>query len=268
MNLTNQVMWGKFAGGVLGFMFGQWLGALVGVVVGHQFDVGLSRQRAGRTRAEQDVREVQFAFFSAVFAAMGRMAKADGRVSEHEIRVAREIMRRMQLSSEQMRSAVTLFNEGKAADFDLGRTLRNFHARCRPHPDLLRTFLEMQLQIALADGEIHPDQRYLLSQASALFGISRREFERLELLVRRHGSAQPVKMTSAQPLQEAYRQLGVTSDAGDGEVKQAYRRLMNQHHPDKLASRQLPDEELRIAEERTRRIREAYDLVRTSRGMR
>lgn len=264
----NQVLWGKFAGGLLGFMFGQWLGAAVGVLVGHQFDIGLSRQRRGRAQAERDVREVQFAFFSAVFSTMGRMAKADGRVSEREIAVAREIMGRMQLSDDQVRSAIVLFNEGKAASFDPAPGLRQFQVRSRAYPDLLRTFVEMQLQIALADGEIHAAQRQLLARVGGIFGIGRRELERLELLVRRHGSAQPVQVTPAERLAQSYRLLGVERAASDADVKRAYRRLMNQHHPDKLASQALSDEQLRVAEERVRQIRAAYDLVRESRGMR
>jgi len=69
-------------------------------------------------------------------------------------------------------------------------------------------------------------------------------------------------------LGEAYRALGVEPDASDKEVKTAYRRLMNQHHPDKLVSRGLPDSMLESAKERTREIRAAYELIRERRGIR
>ncbi|MEO0423408.1 MAG: co-chaperone DjlA [Pseudomonadota bacterium] len=262
----NQVLWGKFAGGVLGFMAGHWLGAIVGVVVGHQFDVGLSRQRAGRAAGGQDVREVQFEFFTASFWMMGHTAKADGRVSEQEIRVAREVMQRMQLNEEQTRSAITLFNEGKQEDFDAPATLRRFHGKCRHHPDLLRTFMEIQIQVALADGDIGEEQWAVLTRAASSLGISRSELSRLEALVRRHGSSQAMQVTPTERLQQSYRLLGVDRDASDSAVKKAYRRLMNQHHPDKLVGRDMPEEMVRLAEERTRQIREAYDTIRSSRS--
>ncbi len=261
----NQVLWGKLAGGVLGFMAGQWLGAIVGVVVGHQFDVGLSRYRRDHAQGEQGVREVQFEFFTGTYWMMGHVAKADGRVCEQEIRVAREVMQRMQLNEEQTRSAITLFNEGKQAEFDAAATLRRLHGKCRQHPDLLRTFMEIQIQIALADGEVSDGQRAVLDRAAASLGISRGELARLEALVRRHGSAKPMQPTPKERLQQSYRLLGVDRDASDSAVKKAYRRLMNQHHPDKLVGQNLPEEMVRLAEERTRQIREAYDLIRSSR---
>jgi DnaJ like chaperone protein len=265
--MNNLVVWGKLAGGLLGFMFGQWMGAAVGLLLGHQFDVGLARQRDARASSDS-ARRVQYEFFTAAFAVMGFVAKSDGRVSEEEIRVAREVMQRMQLSEEQKRSAIHLFNEGKQPDFALEDSLQRLFETARRHPDVLRSFMEVQLQAALADGEIHAEQRRVLLRACAVFGIPRSELERLELLVRRHGHSQPVSSTPAERLAECYRLLGVDRHASDGTVKQAYRRLMSQNHPDKLASRELPEEMVRLAEERTRQIREAYDVVRTARGMR
>jgi DnaJ like chaperone protein len=61
--------------------------------------------------------------------------------------------------------------------------------------------------------------------------------------------------------------LGVTKDVSDAEVKKAYRHLMNQYHPDKLAAKGLPEEMMKIAEEKTRRINAAYETVVKARGM-
>jgi DnaJ like chaperone protein len=265
--MNNHVLWGKLTGGLLGFMFGQWLGAAVGLLVGHQFDVGLARQRAARDASEA-ARRMQYEFFSAAFAVMGHMAKRDGRVCEDEIRVAREVMQRMQLGEEQTRAAIHRFNAGKQPDFAVDQALARFHSVARRHPDMLRTFLEVQLQIALADGDIHEGQRALLQKVATLFGVPRGELDRLELLVRRHGRGPAAPATADERLSECYRLLGVDRHASDGAVKQAYRRLMNQHHPDKLVSRELPEDMVRLAEARTRQIREAYDVVRTARGMR
>jgi DnaJ like chaperone protein len=265
--MNNQVPWGKLAGGLLGFVFGRWLGAAVGLVLGHQFDVGLARQREARGSGDA-VRQVQQEFFTAAFAVMGCVAKCDGRVSEDEIRVARDVMRRMQLNDEQMRSAIHLFNQGKQSDFDVDKALRRLASACRRHPDMLRTFMEVQLQIALADGEIEPEERDLLMQACAALAIPRTELDRLEMLVRRYDSGLPAPNTQTERLQKCYRLLGVDRHASDGAVKQAYRRLMSQHHPDKMAARELPEEMRQLAEERTREIREAYDVVRAARGIR
>ena len=67
-------------------------------------------------------------------------------------------------------------------------------------------------------------------------------------------------------LEDAYETLGVSPNAPDDEVKRAYRRLMNRHHPDKLAARGLPDEMMRAATERTQQIKAAWDTVKTERA--
>ena len=68
-------------------------------------------------------------------------------------------------------------------------------------------------------------------------------------------------------IKDAYKVLGVQNDASDAEVKKAYRRLMSQHHPDKLVSKGLPDEMIRIATDRTHEIRKAYENIRSNRGL-
>ncbi len=67
---------------------------------------------------------------------------------------------------------------------------------------------------------------------------------------------------------DAYSVLGVASSASVAEIKKAYRRLMNQHHPDKLASKGLPESMIKMAKEKTQQISAAYDLIRQERGFR
>jgi DnaJ like chaperone protein len=62
--------------------------------------------------------------------------------------------------------------------------------------------------------------------------------------------------------------LDVPKSAADSEVKKAYRRLMSQHHPDKLVSKGLPEEMIKLANEKTQQIRKAYERIKASRDMR
>jgi DnaJ like chaperone protein len=68
-------------------------------------------------------------------------------------------------------------------------------------------------------------------------------------------------------LEDAYAALGVAADATPAEIKRAYRKLISQNHPDKLAARGLPESMRAVAEERSREINAAYDLVKDARGM-
>ena len=68
-------------------------------------------------------------------------------------------------------------------------------------------------------------------------------------------------------LKDAYLVLGVSSPASDADVKKAYRRMMNQHHPDKLVAKGLPEEMMKLATEKTQEIKKAYELIKQKRGM-
>ena len=63
-----------------------------------------------------------------------------------------------------------------------------------------------------------------------------------------------------------YEVLGVNKDASDEDIKKAYRRLMNQHHPDKLVARGLPASMIGVAEQKTFEVRAAYDKLKARRG--
>jgi len=68
-------------------------------------------------------------------------------------------------------------------------------------------------------------------------------------------------------IEDAYSMLGVKSDATDGEVKKSYRKLMSQHHPDKLVSRGLPEEMIKLATEKTVEIKAAYEQIKKERNI-
>ncbi len=265
--------WGKVAGGLIGWVAGGPVGAALGMFLGHQFDRGFQIQMGEQAyRAEYgDPRLIQTTFFHATFSIMGHIAKADGRVSEDEIRAARAVMYHMHLTPEQVKSAIALFTEGKRSDFALDQTLLQFRRDVHQRHDLFRAFVEIQMQAALASGKLHRVERDVLWRICRNLGISRVELAQIEALVRAQrgfGRGRGAAKRSHQgSLGDAYKVLGVERNATDKEVKTAYRRLINQHHPDKLVAKGLPESMLSTAKEKTREINSAYDTVKESRGM-
>ena len=258
--------WGKLFGGTFGFMLGGPLGAIIGAALGHNLDARMDRlavEQQGPSGRER----IQTAFFTATFSVMGHLAKADGRVSEDEIRLAQVVMDRMQLPPPLKKLARKLFSEGKQPDFPLDDILDQLKRECRYQHTLLRMFVEIQLQAAFADGVMHPAERRILDHVCAHLGFSRAELERLEAMIRAAGSFHGAR-GSYQPatdLSQAYAVLNVAPDASDDEIKRAYRRLMNQHHPDKLVAKGLPEEMMKLATEKTHEIRQAYEQIRAAR---
>ncbi len=262
---------GKLGGGIVGFLAGGPVGAAVGMLLGHQFDRGLGG--AGRPRVVDfgGSADRQRIFFETTFLVMGHLAKADGRVSEEEIRAARSVMHQMRLNPERVRRAIGLFNQGKEPGFEVDAKIDRLASACRFQPQLIRAFLEIQFHVVLSKPSLSAAERTILWRVAGKLGVSRVELAQLEAVLRaqRHfgPSGGRADTSGKQALSEAYRALGVSEDASDKEVKTAYRRLMNQHHPDKLVAKGLPDEMMEIAKERTREIRAAYDLVKQRRGM-
>jgi DnaJ like chaperone protein len=248
---------GKGIGGLIGAFFGP-VGSLLGVLIGHQWDQSTSG-RGG------SVREISQLFFEATFEVMGQVAKVDGRVSEDEVRVARRIMQGMRLTDAQVQSAIEHFTRGKSADYPLDDRLAALATQLGNRSDLARAFVQIQLQSAIGAGNVGADKRQVLWRVASALGVSRAELAQIEALIRgfeRGGAAQ----LGAQSLEAAYRVLGITPQASNDEVKTAYRRLMSQHHPDKLVSRGLPQSMVGVAEQKTHEVRTAYERIKTQRG--
>jgi DnaJ like chaperone protein len=238
---------------------GSYPGAALGALLGHQFDQGLGDATPGsRPRAQKD-------FFAATFEVMGHIAKVDGRVSEEEIQVARRIMHAMHLDPEQVRLAIAHFTTGKRADFSLQQRLSDLAAGIGHRRELARAFIEIQLQAAIGTGEIAEIKRDVLWQIARRFGIDRVELAQIEsmLRARQRGSS---AATRELDLDAAYRMLGIEPEATDTEIKTAYRRMMNTHHPDKLVSKGLPESMRAAAEEKTQQILAAYERIKDERG--
>ena len=250
---------GKGIGGLVGALFGP-VGSLVGVLIGHQWDQSKGGARRGT------VQEISRLFFETTFEVMGRVAKIDGRVSEDEVRVARRIMHGMRLSDEQVQYAIEHFTRGKSADFPLERRLEALAEQLAGRGDLARAFVQIQLQAAVGAGDVGHEKRQTLWQVASALGVSRAELAQLEAIVRGLAGGGPAQATSAQSLEAAYRVLGIAPQATNGEVKTAYRRLMNQHHPDKLVARGLPESMISVAEQKTHEVRTAYERIKTQRG--
>lgn len=244
-------------------MLGGPLGALFGAAFGHNIDQGIGRM-GGAVPLGADLERIQTVFFTATFSIMGHIAKADGQVSKLEIHVAEQVMRQMHLNADQRKAAQRLFNEGKKADFPVEDVLRQFRQECHRRRNLLQMFMEIQVAIALSDGALDAKEGRILEQAAAVLGFSRDEYaailQRMRAQQHAHSGSQP-----GMAVADAYKMLGIDKQATDQEVKKAYRRLMNQHHPDKLVAKGLPEEMMELANKKAQDIKEAYEVIKQSR---
>ena len=256
--------WGKAIGGAFGFMLGGPLGALLGAVIGHNFDKGMDDLPTGHAGRQE---RIQTVFFTAVFSVMGHISKADGQVSKSEIAMAEQVMRNMQLSPDQRRAAIELFNRGKQPDFPLRDVIEQFNRELGLRLNLKRMFLEIEIAAALADGEMHTRERRELLRICEWLHFPRSEFERIESMIRAGAQGSrgaPGKQQMS--LDDAYAILNVSPSASPAEIKKSYRRLLSQHHPDKLVSKGLPEEMMKTAAHKTHEIKQAYEKIKEHRN--
>ena len=271
-------MFGKLLGGLIGFSILSPLGIgviglLVGVAAGHSFDKG---SKAFKQRLSPEQREkIQTAFLEALFPVLGHLAKADGRICESEIAGTEKFMAELGLTGNARKAAIENFKLGSNDDFDIDVSLRPLKEAIQGRADLQQIFMVYLINLAYADGDFHTQEEKVLEDVATALGFSRFMYSRLLGMVqaqmhfqqRHQGRSQGAysAQSSANELENAYKALGVESSATDPEVKKAYRRLMSEYHPDKLAGQGVPDEMIKTATERSQEIQTAYEMIKKSR---
>lgn len=273
---------GKITGATFGLFSGGPFGIIIGMIAGHLLDqfiersiLGIEQQSANSTDDSLQL-QIQQVFFRTTFRVMGRIAKADGRVSTEEIEAAQHIMSQMGLSGEMRKQAIQYFTDGKDTNFDLAPDLSRLKEALSHQSSLSQMFLEIQLSVAYSDGQLTLEERRLLDRICRDLGISAFQFEWIHSRVKAaiaggwsqskgSGSQRGKSQSRSAELATAYAILGVKADISDDQLKKEYRKLMSQHHPDKLVAKGLPAEMMKLAKEKTQEIQTAYDKIRQAR---
>lgn len=276
---------GKFLGFFLGYYYTRsFLGGLVGLFLGHLADKKLYEMGSVSSTVFGKALTRQSLFMQTTFAVLGHMAKSKGRVTENDIHLARQLMARMKLDNANQQLAQQAFTQGKESDFPLRQVIKEFREACGQRADLMRFFVEVQMQAALQDGNIDQNEQRILYTIAEGLGISRLQFEQMMAMMaaaqrfrsgyyqqggyQQQGQYQNNQSysSSAPSLDDAYKVLGVSASDEQNTVKRAYRKLMNEHHPDKLVAKGLPPEMMEVAKEKAQQIQAAYDLICKSKG--
>ncbi len=250
-------------GALLGALFGGFAGLLIGAAIGYAAGALLRQSVVGGLRV------VQSQLIDSTFAIMGALCKADRQVTREEIDAVERIFSMLQLQDEQRQAAKAAFNRGKQPDFDLDAAVDQFARVSRRRAPLVQLFLQLQVMAVAADGRVDAAEHNMLVRIARRLGLDEHDVAQLEALLRA-GEAGPSARgapPSRDRLADAYAALGVSPDTSPADIKRAYRKLISQNHPDKLAARGLPESMRAVAEERSREINAAYDLIKSARGM-
>jgi DnaJ like chaperone protein len=232
-------VWGKVSGAAAGLFVGGPVGAVVGAVVGHFFldqesDPGVT-------------------FTIAVVALAGKMARADGVVSEQEFEIFREAFGVPPEEENNIRRVFNLARQDIAGfDYYAGQIAKLFVG----NPAMLEDVLDGLFEIAKADGVLHPEEARFLERVAEIFGFAPNEFRRIRA------------SHFAPELTDPYVILGLAYSVDDNELRQTYRRLVRENHPDSLMARGVPPEFIKLATDKLAAINTAYEKIQQERGLR
>ncbi len=238
---------GKILGGAAGFAIGGPIAALVGVLAGHAVDNML---KPDGDAAVPDDGTRQIAFTIGVIALGAKMAKADGVVTRAEINAFREIFH---VPPEEGANVARFFDLAKKDARGFEPYARQIAGLFPDNPEVLEKVLEGLLHIARADGHMHQDELAYLHKVAGIFGLDESRFARAQ--------------AAAGETMDPYVVLGLSRDAGEAEIKAAWRRLVRENHPDRMIAQGMPEEAIGLATNEVAAINAAYDAICRERGI-
>ena len=239
-----QSIWGKLGGAGIGLALGGPIGALLGGFAGHML---IDREGAIFGRAPRDVM-----FTMGLVALAAKMAKADGVVVDTEVAAFEQIVEVPASEKARVRS---LFELAMKTSDGFEAYARQIGEAFVDEPALLEDVLDGLFHIAKADKAIHESEFDYLRDVATIFGFDEAGFDRIAA---RH----------VQKADDPYLILDADRSMTDTELKQRYRQMAADNHPDRELARGLPPEAIRIATERLSSINTAWDRIAAERNIR
>ena len=280
-------IWGKIIGAAVGFAIGDALGALIGLLAGHAFDHFWARRKGARVSGRRGARVAggkarasradarrrreepipifadpaetrRIAFATAVIVLGAKLAKADGRVTRDEIRAFKRVF---PIDDDEVGDVARIYNQAKASPRGFEPHARQIAALFGQDPVLLGEVLIGLFEVARVDREISPAEVEFLRRVAIIFGFDRATFEQLHARY----AATARHLSGAD---DAYAVLGLSRGANDEEIRQTYRKLVREHHPDRLVAKGMPAEMIEQANRTLAAINAAYDRIAKERNLR
>lgn len=248
-------IWGTILGGAAGLAIGGPLGALIALAAGRavaRIRNGLCGPAAGQGERGADATQ-SVVFTIGVIALAAKMARADGVVKRVEVDTFKRLFH---VPAEELDNVGRVFDLARRDTHGFEDYARQIAGLFEDRHAVLEELLDSLLMIAEADDELHETEVAYLRTVAHIFGFADADFDRI--LAGHH-------IAGTRTDNDPYGVLGVPRGAGDEAIKAAHRRLVVEHHPDRLIAQGLPQEFIDLATQKVAAINAAYDRIRKER---
>ena len=250
-------------GALLGAQRGGLLGGIIGAVAGSWLE-GKAREFMGGAQRGQTASGDELATLAALAAMLSKMAKADGRVSEDEVRYCESLFERLGLRGEKREYCIRVFRRAKDDSHSMHEYAASF-ASAQPSADVREVVYGILWDLACADGEVSPEELQLLRTVVSSLRIDPSVFD--WECGRRGIHVGGGDDGSGHPAEDPYAVIGCLRSSSDDEVRRAYREKAKHLHPDALRAQGLSDELLSRANDQMARINAAWATIRKERNL-
>lgn len=237
---------GKWIGGGLGWVMGGPIGGLLGFLVGSMVDSATFRVS---TDTSEDVRTTPGGFGVTLIVLIAAVMKADGKVLKSELDFVKQFFAR-QFGRDSASEATMMLKDLLKQEIPLTDVCRQI-ARNMDYSSRLQ-LLQLLFNVSLADGTVHQSEQEIINRISVNIGISSADFTSIRNMF--------IPETDS-----SYKILEIEPSATDDEVKKAYRRMAMKYHPDKVSH--LGEDFRKTADEKFRKVNEAYERIRKERNL-
>ncbi len=242
------VKWkGKAIGAGVGFLFGGPLGAIFGAMTGNFFDA--SSQGQTSTGSPHNDHERSLNFITHLVGILISIAKADGRVTTHEIKVIERAFVSFGFKGEDLNFIRGLINQTVRVNLDLQAVCYEFKQYSSYEERL--SLLRIVYMVAFADKEFHANEESIINRIIGFLEIS-------------VDDAFEIRGEFCSDHDKHYRLLNTTRDTSIDDIKKAYRLLSKKYHPDRVSH--LGDEFAQLASEKFQKINESYEKIKSEKG--
>jgi len=252
---------GAGIGALFGAQRGGILGSVVGAVVGNWVEEKVKGMKRPSLPGRRPADRGELATLAALAAMLSKLAKADGRISEDEVRYCEQVFDRLGLRGEKREYCIRVFRAVKGDAHSIYDYAASFTA-AQPSADIREIVYGILWDLACADGTVSPEELDILRRIVPHLSLDPSIFswESDRRGVSGHGA-------ETSPQTDPYEVLGCPRTATDDEVRRAYREKAKQLHPDVLRAQGLSEELIAKANDRMARLNAAWNTIRQTRKL-